>query len=238
MIAALLPLVSTVVFFGLLGAAIGFVCYKKIGLQLAISSTLSLLVFIAIQFKAGTLSFKASLLTNFLGSAVYLLAPFVIFCLLPTTAVSVLVGHWRRNQRSGAEPQAQIVPRNGHNLIWSGRMKKALSALSVSYLVYALLTSCFVVFFILRAYGVMSSAAAEQPLPIAAWLFFGAVSFLTAMLIAMLFLLGYFLAVRRYWKAALVMAAFSVLSMPIGTILGILSIYVLTRPQVASEFTS
>lgn len=99
MLAAFLPLALTVSCFALLGAAIGLACYKSISLQVTVSMVLSLLAFVVIQFKAGTLSLKASLLSNLLGSAVYLVAPFVMFCLFPALAASILVGRLRNRKR-------------------------------------------------------------------------------------------------------------------------------------------
>jgi hypothetical protein len=49
--------------------------------------------------------------------------------------------------------------------------------------------------------------------------------------------LALFLSARRWRRGALVLACISCISVPIGTILGGLTIYALTRPEVKSEFT-
>ena len=48
--------------------------------------------------------------------------------------------------------------------------------------------------------------------------------------------LSLFLSKRRWRRGALVLACISCISVPIGTILGALTIHALTRPEVSSEF--
>jgi hypothetical protein len=52
----------------------------------------------------------------------------------------------------------------------------------------------------------------------------------------MFFALAYFLSTRRRRKAVFIMAAITCLGIPVGTILGGLTIYALTRPEISSEF--
>jgi hypothetical protein len=48
--------------------------------------------------------------------------------------------------------------------------------------------------------------------------------------------LSYFLFTRRHRAASLGLAALSCLAIPVGTILGLLTIYALTRPAIRSQF--
>jgi hypothetical protein len=48
--------------------------------------------------------------------------------------------------------------------------------------------------------------------------------------------LSYLLAVTRHRKAALILAVIICVGFPIGTILGVLALFALTRPEVMSEF--
>jgi hypothetical protein len=54
--------------------------------------------------------------------------------------------------------------------------------------------------------------------------------------ISMFFALAYFLSARRRRRAILIMAGITCVGIPIGTILGGLTIYALTRPEIRSEF--
>lgn len=85
-----------------------------------------------------------------------------------------------------------------------------------------------------RVWRALSEADAEasalQWMPLASFLVI-AVAF-----IAMFVWLGFLLFRRRRRRAALVMAGISCLGIPIGTLLGGLTIYALTRPEISSEF--
>jgi zinc transporter ZupT len=48
--------------------------------------------------------------------------------------------------------------------------------------------------------------------------------------------LSYLLAVARHRKAALILAVISCIGFPVGTILGVVTLFALTRPDVTSEF--
>jgi hypothetical protein len=102
---------------------------------------------------------------------------------------------------------------------------KFIRILAAAYAAYALLmlefaARNFVMF--------LSAAQADSSEPIT----FAVIAIFTVALTA---LLSYFLAVRRHQKAALIIAAVTC-GFPIGTILGGLTIYALTRPDVSSEF--
>src|SRR5215470_14225963 len=62
-------------------------------------------------------------------------------------------------------------------------------------------------------------------------------SFFAFAFIGICLCLALFLSARRWRRGALVLACISCISVPIGTILGGLTIYALTRPEVSSEFT-
>ena len=115
-------------------------------------------------------------------------------------------------------------------------MKKLLSYLSIGYLIYALLVAWFVgrtLLQVYRAYSVETMPAAEVSwVPVAAFLI------ISTSFISMFVCLAFFLSTRRRRRAALIMAGISCLGIPVGTLLGGLTIYALTRPEIASEFTS
>jgi hypothetical protein len=91
---------GTVVIVAVLGAIIGFFSRGRRTMQWVISIAVSSALFLYFQFQGGTLSLKASLLENLLGGVPYLIAPFVVFFLLPTIGVASLVGRWRSRRRS------------------------------------------------------------------------------------------------------------------------------------------
>jgi ABC-type tungstate transport system substrate-binding protein len=69
------------------------------------------------------------------------------------------------------------------------------------------------------------------------WMPLAVTSFFALALIGICVCLALFLSARRWRRGALVLACISCVSIPIGTILGGLTIYALTRPEVSSEFT-
>jgi hypothetical protein len=91
---------GTVVIFAGLGVIIGFVFRGRM-LQWVISIVVSSALFLYFQFHVGTLSLKASLPENLLGGVPYLIAPYVVFFLLPTIGSASLIGRWssRRHLR-------------------------------------------------------------------------------------------------------------------------------------------
>lgn len=114
-------------------------------------------------------------------------------------------------------------------------MKKFLPYLSIAYLIYALVVMFFVgrlLFQFYQAYSVQpASLSSAQWVPMAVFIVI-ATSF-----ISMFFALAYFLSTRRRRRAILIMAGITCVGIPIGTILGGLTIYALTRPEISSEFT-
>ena len=115
-------------------------------------------------------------------------------------------------------------------------MKKLLSFLSIAYLIYALLVAWFVgrtLLQVYRAYSVATMAAAGV-----SWLPLVAFLIISLGFISMFVCLAFFLSTGRRCRAALIIAAISCIGIPVGTILGGLTIYALTRPEIASEFDS
>jgi hypothetical protein len=114
--------------------------------------------------------------------------------------------------------------------------RRILPFLSVGYVIYALLIAWFICRLLFRVYraqsaGQMHLAGGIRWMPLAMTSFFAFAS------IGICLCLALFLSARRWRSGALVLACISCISIPIGTILGGLTIYALTRPEVSSEFT-
>jgi hypothetical protein len=114
-------------------------------------------------------------------------------------------------------------------------MKKLLPFLSIGYVIYALLVAWFVGRTLLQVYRAYS-AEAMQVSPIQ-WVPLAMLVVIATAFISMFLCLAYFLSARRRRRAALIIAGISCLGIPVGTILGGLTIYALTRPEISSEFT-
>ena len=113
-------------------------------------------------------------------------------------------------------------------------MKKFLPYLSIAYLIYALVVAFFVVRLVLQFYQVYSSQVV--PLSPGQWLPLATFVVFATIFIGMFFALAYFLSTRRRRKAVLIMAGITCVGIPVGTILGGLTIYALTRPDIRAEF--
>ena len=114
-------------------------------------------------------------------------------------------------------------------------MRRILPFLSVGYVIYALLIAWFICRLLFRVYRAHSAGQMQlsgiQRMPLAM------TSFFAFALIGICLCLALLLSARRWRRGALVLACISCVSIPIGTILGGLTIYALTRPEVSSEFT-
>jgi hypothetical protein len=114
-------------------------------------------------------------------------------------------------------------------------VRRILAFLSVGYVIYALLIAWFICRLLFRVYRAQS--AGEMQLSGIQWMPLAITSFFAFALIGICLCLALFLSARRWRRGALVLAGISCISVPIGTILGGLTIYALTRPEVSSEFT-
>ena len=114
-------------------------------------------------------------------------------------------------------------------------MRRILPFLSVGYVIYALLIAWFICRLLFRVYRAQS--AGQMQLSGIHWMPLVMTSVFAFALIGMSVCLALFLSARRWRRGALVLACISCISIPIGTILGGLTIYALTRPEVKSEFT-
>ena len=114
-------------------------------------------------------------------------------------------------------------------------MKKLITFLSVGYALYALLIGLVVAFVLRRVYDAQVASGETvtglQLVPLIT------LSVITAIFIILFVSLAVLLARRRARHTSLVIASISCLGIPIGSILGGLTIYALTRPDVISEFT-
>ena len=114
-------------------------------------------------------------------------------------------------------------------------VRRILPFLSVGYVIYALLIAWFICRLLFRVYRAQS--AGQMQLSGIHWMPLVMTSVFAFALIGMCVCLALFLSARRWRRGALVLAWISCVSIPIGTILGGLTIYALTRPEVSSEFT-
>ena len=114
-------------------------------------------------------------------------------------------------------------------------MRRILPFLSVGYVIYALLIAWFICRLLIRVYRAQS--AGQLQLSGIQWMPLAMTSFFAFAFIGICLCLTLCLSARRWRRGALVLACISCISIPIGTILGGLTIYALTRPAVSSEFT-
>jgi hypothetical protein len=115
------------------------------------------------------------------------------------------------------------------------QQRRILPFLSVGYVIYALLIAWFICRLLFRVYRAQS--AGQMQLSGIHWMPLAMTSVFAFAFIGICLCLALFLSARRWRRGALVLACISCLSVPIGTILGGLTIYALTRPEVKSEFT-
>ena len=114
------------------------------------------------------------------------------------------------------------------------QQRRILAFISVGYIIYALLIAWFICRLLFRVYRAQS--AGQMQLSGIHWMPLVITSVFAFALIGMCVCLALFLSARRWRRGALVLACISCISIPIGTILGGLTIYALTRPEVSSEF--
>ena len=114
-------------------------------------------------------------------------------------------------------------------------LRRMLPFLSVGYVIYALLIAWFICRLLIRVYRAQS--AGQLQLSGIQWMPLAMTSFLAFAFIGICLCFTLCLSARRWRRGALVLACISCISIPIGTILGGLTIYALTRPAVSSEFT-
>ena len=112
---------------------------------------------------------------------------------------------------------------------------RILPFLSGAYIIYALLIAWLICRLLFRVYRAQS--AGQMQLSGIQWMPLAMTSFFAFALIGICLCLALFLSARRWRRGAFVLACISCVSIPIGTILGGLTIYALTRPEVSSEFT-
>ena len=114
-------------------------------------------------------------------------------------------------------------------------VRRILPFLSIGYVIYALLIAWFICRLLFRVYRAQS--AGQMQLSGIKWMPLAMTSVFAFAFIGICLCLALFLSARRWRRGALVLACISCISVPIGTILGGLTIYALTRPEVKSEFT-
>jgi MFS family permease len=114
-------------------------------------------------------------------------------------------------------------------------VKRLIAFLAVGYALYALVIGWVVTSLLLRVRDEQAltgeTITGVQLVPLIT------LSVITAVFIILFASLAVLLARRRARRASLVIAGISCVGIPLGTILGGLTIYALTRPDVISEFT-
>jgi hypothetical protein len=115
------------------------------------------------------------------------------------------------------------------------QQRRILLFLSVGYVIYALLIAWFICRLLFRVYRAQS--AGQMQLSGIHWMPLAITSFFAFAFIGISLCLALLLSARRWRRGALVLAGISCISIPIGTILGGLTIYFLKTPEVSSEFT-
>lgn len=114
------------------------------------------------------------------------------------------------------------------------RLKKILSFLPIAYVLYAVIVAWSmmrVLFPIWRAHANGQLASADVQ-----WLRLATFTALCVAFIAIFVWLARLLSKRRRRTRAIILAACSCLAIPLGTILGAVTIFALTRPEVRNEF--
>ena len=114
-------------------------------------------------------------------------------------------------------------------------MKKLTPALAAAYVIYAALVS----FSIGRVFLHFDHTYSAGPSPWTAkeWTPLAVLLSASSLRITLLLCVAYFLFSRRHRLAALVIAGICCIDIPVGTLLGGVTIYALTRPEISSEFT-
>ena len=146
---------------------------------------------------------------------------------------SILNRHRSDGSISTRHFPAEILPDNGKRP--PVQQRRILLFLSVGYVIYALLIAWFICRLLFRVYRAQS--AGQMQLSGIHWMPLAMTSFFAFAFIGICLCLALLLSARRWRRGALVLACISCISVPIGTILGGLTIYALKRPEVSSEFT-
>jgi hypothetical protein len=116
-------------------------------------------------------------------------------------------------------------------------MDKAPSIIGLGYVIYGILIIVFISIKLITGLNLvaentdLNSIAFSNYIPL---ILFGIISVVCIFLI---FLLAFFLFKRIKRTICLVLSAIFLIGFPLGTILGIASIFVLTRPDVKEQFT-
>lgn len=115
-------------------------------------------------------------------------------------------------------------------------MKRLIPFLSIGYCVYALTVLWFIARLLLRVREVYTSGLDVQESP-GSLVPVISITVIAVLLIVVFLAVAYLLIRRRHRRLALIFAGISCLGIPLGTVLGALTVYALTRPEVRSEFT-
>jgi len=113
-------------------------------------------------------------------------------------------------------------------------VKKALPFLSISYVIYAVLVLWYIGRLLYRVW--LAHAAGQMAAGDAQWIPLATVTAVCIAFIIIFVALAALLSRRRRRQTALVLAAMSCLAFPMGTLLGAVTLFALTRPQIRAEF--
>jgi len=117
-------------------------------------------------------------------------------------------------------------------------MNKLLTIARIGYIIFGLLALLLLSIPLLEMFNALSAnseSAADvfsQYIPVINYII------LTIIYSSLIFLLSYFMLKRKRRKVCLIIAGISCMAIPIGTILGIITIYSLTRETIKAQFSS
>ena len=116
-------------------------------------------------------------------------------------------------------------------------MKRFLPFLGWGYVSYAAVILLLVSRIIFRVFSIPSAETADSA-PSLSMVPLVSLVIVAVAAVAFLSLLGYFLLTRRHRTACIVMAAISCIGVPFGTLLGVLALIALTRPEVRDDYAA
>ncbi|MEJ2658591.1 MAG: hypothetical protein P8012_15610 [Desulfobacterales bacterium] len=117
-------------------------------------------------------------------------------------------------------------------------MEKAPSIIGLGYVIYGILVIVFIAVRLVTGLHLVAENAELNSIAFSDYIpliFLGIIMVVSVFLI---FLLSFFLFKRIKRIICLILSAFFLIGFPLGTILGIASFFVLTKPEVKEQFSS
>ena len=117
-------------------------------------------------------------------------------------------------------------------------MEKAPSIIGLGYVTYGILVIVFIVVRLVTGLHLVTENAEMSSIALADYIPLILFGILLVVSVFLIFLLSFFLFKRIKRVICLILSAFFLIGFPLGTILGIASFFVLTRPEVKEQFIS